>query len=149
MWRRIKLIPFSRTFAPNPTLGAELEREAPGILRWALDGCQAWQREGGLLRHPDSVIAATSAYAAEQDSLTDFLAARCVLTASASARAGELYEDYRKWAEGGLPERERLSSRRFGEKCKTRFQERRTNTGTQYMGVGLRAKQDVIQYGEI
>ena len=91
MWRRVRLIPFTQTFSSNPNtnLVSELAHEAPGILRWAVDGCLAWQREGGL-RHPASVLAATSEYQAEQDPLTDFLAECCVEVPNASVRAGTI-----------------------------------------------------------
>lgn len=45
-WRRIRLIPFMKTFPINPTLGDRLHTKAPGILAWAVRGCLHWQREG-------------------------------------------------------------------------------------------------------
>jgi putative DNA primase/helicase len=141
MWRRVKLVPFTRTFQPNPALAAELAGEASGILRWAVEGCLAWQRDGGL-QHPPSVLAATEAYRAEQDSLTDFLSECCVETPIARVRAGALFDAYRQWAERALSERDRLSLRSFGDRCKTRFDSRRSAEGLSYFGIGLKAPQE-------
>ena len=77
------------------TLAAKLKAEAPGILRWAVEGCLAWQREG--LGMPDEVQAATARYRADMDSLADFLRERCVVEAGASVSAGDLYGAYRTW----------------------------------------------------
>ncbi len=141
MWRRVKLVPFTRTFQPDPALAAELAGEAPGILRWAVQGCLAWQRDGRL-QHPPSVLAATDAYRAEQDPLTDFLAECCVETPNARVRAAALFDGYRQWAERALPERDRLSSKSFGEKCKARFDCKRSAEGVSYFGIGLKAPQE-------
>src|SRR3989304_390085 len=49
IWRRIRLIPFNVSI-PLPEqdkhLEAKLASELPGILKWAVDGCLEWQREG-------------------------------------------------------------------------------------------------------
>lgn len=47
IWRRIRLIPFTVTIPEqeqDPDLVRKLTAELPGILRWAVDGCLAWQR---------------------------------------------------------------------------------------------------------
>ena len=61
MWRRVRLVPFTRTFAVNLNYGDALAAEAVGILTWAIRGCLAWQRGGGL-QAPDVVQAATQEY---------------------------------------------------------------------------------------
>ena len=48
IWRRIKAIPFNRTFSAeeqDKTLGDKLIQELPGILNWAIEGCLAWQAD--------------------------------------------------------------------------------------------------------
>jgi putative DNA primase/helicase len=58
--RRLHLIRFTVTIPPHrrdKSLEAKLQAEAPSILRWMLDGCLEWQRQG--LAPPDIVKAAT------------------------------------------------------------------------------------------
>jgi putative DNA primase/helicase len=110
IWRRIHLVPFE-TIIPEAEqdhqLLEKLEAERPGVLRWAIDGCLAWQRQG--LGAPEEVRRATAAYRGEMDSLGDFLEERCVQASEATITAGELYEAYLAWAknagEPALPKR--------------------------------------------
>jgi putative DNA primase/helicase len=136
MWRRIRLLPFTQTFPINKTLKDELLAEGPGILRWMLDGCLAWQRDG--LTTPATIAAATHEYQVDQDHVQQFLDAQCNVGPSESCRAGELFKAYKAWcdAEDCHP-RERLSHRRFGTKMKTRFDSVEDGRGWRYLGVGL------------
>ena len=77
MWRRIHLVEFGVKFDADVTLREQLLRELPGILNWAVQGCQAWLREG--LEPPREVQEATAAYRNEMDPISEFLQARCVL----------------------------------------------------------------------
>lgn len=74
IWRRIRLIPFTVTI-PEPErdkqLGEKLLAELPGILRWAVEGCSAWQQEG--LESPLAVKGATGEYRAEMDTVAQFI----------------------------------------------------------------------------
>jgi putative DNA primase/helicase len=79
-WRRIRLIPFLQQFvgdSADKDLLCKLKAEASGILRWALEGCLAWQREGLCL--PNVVQAASQAYREENDHIGEFLDERCTL----------------------------------------------------------------------
>jgi len=45
IWRRVKLVPFDVTIPPkerDKRLLVKLRAELPGILNWALEGCQQW-----------------------------------------------------------------------------------------------------------
>jgi putative DNA primase/helicase len=80
IWRRIRLIPFTMTIPDNkkdPNLLDKLKAELPGILRWAVDGCRAWQQHG--LQAPSEVIAAGEAYQREMDMLGQFLDECCIV----------------------------------------------------------------------
>jgi putative DNA primase/helicase len=99
IWRRIRLIPFDVVIPDaeqDRTLGDKLRAEAPGILRWAVEGCLAWQREG--LGLPDEVRTATARYRADMDGLGEFLRERCIVEPGASVAASDLYGAYRAWA---------------------------------------------------
>jgi putative DNA primase/helicase len=100
IWRRIRLIPFNVTIPGperDPTLPAQLRAELPGILRWAVDGCMAWQHKG--LGAPAAVLAATRSYRAEQDVLGAFIAERCLLAPERWVSSASLYAAYRNWCE--------------------------------------------------
>jgi putative DNA primase/helicase len=74
MQRRLLLPPFTVQIPKaerDTDLQRKLEAEWPAILRWAIDGCLAWQRIG--LAPPDSVRAATDAYFEEQDTIGEWL----------------------------------------------------------------------------
>ena len=121
-WRRLRLIPFKQRFTLDPTLGAQLQAEAAGILAWAVRGTLAWQADG--LTTPAIVVAATDAYEADSDPLRDFLDAGCdVSDPTAEVNATVIFKHYRRWAERHeLSEKERLSQAMFGRKLGERFE---------------------------
>jgi putative DNA primase/helicase len=76
IWRRIRVVPWTETFQ-RPTSGtddfdAALSAEAPGILRWLVEGCLAWQQDG--LAEPEAVVRATLAYRQAEDTFARFAA---------------------------------------------------------------------------
>lgn len=98
IWRRIALIPFEVTIPANEQdrhLLDRLRSELPGILRWAVAGCLAWQRDG--LRPPAAVLAATEAYRTENDLVAQFLADRCHEDETCQVRSTHLYCAYTTW----------------------------------------------------
>ena len=78
--RRLHLIPFTVTIGErerDPYLCEKLKAEYPGIFRWAIEGCRAWQRDG--LNPPDIVRSATSDYLAAEDAIGRWIDDRCAL----------------------------------------------------------------------
>ncbi len=140
IWRRIRLIPFEVTIADNekdPELPAKLAAELPGILRWAVDGCVAWQREG--LCAPAAVTEATGAYREEQDLFGIFLADACELRDDACTAAKDLYAAYERWC---LSNGERaISARSFGVRLSERGLRRSKAAGVRvWTGIAPRAQ---------
>ncbi len=140
IWRRVRLVPFIVTIPENEqdrTLADQLvAAEGPGILRWLVQGCLAWQREG--LGLPDDVRAATQEYRLEQDVLAGFLADRCILEPGAHVGGSALYAGYAAWAcTGG---ERALSRSEFREALLHRdgIVEHRTNTLRGWQGIRLR-----------
>jgi putative DNA primase/helicase len=119
MWRRIKLVLFLETFSIDTTLSETLASEAPGILSWAVRGCLEWQGEG--LCEPQVVQAATAEYRNEQDQLSEFIDARCVVIDGVSAKAGVLFAAYKDWTIDNVRAEDRLSQAAFGRRLKTKF----------------------------
>jgi putative DNA primase/helicase len=138
MWRRVRLVPFARTFSVNPTLVDELRAEAPGILAWAVRGCLAWQERG--LDPPAAVVAATHKYQRESDTLALFIATCCHEGDSYQVRAKTFYDAYEAWCQDErIPEADRLSGKTIGPRLKDRY---RAVEGRQvtYHGLSLRDK---------
>lgn len=138
IWRRIRLIPFTVTIPPqerDPDLPEKLRAEWPGILRWAVEGCLAWQREG--LTEPAAVTAATEAYRTEIDVLEGFLADCCDLSDKrAKTSASDLYKAYEYWCKtnGEYCQSQRWLSRRLDER---QLERERTGTTRYWKGLAL------------
>jgi len=76
MRRRFNIIPFTiKPASPDKQLEAKLEAEWPAILRWMIEGCTDWQRNG--LVRPKSVEDATNEYFLEQNILQQWLDEAC------------------------------------------------------------------------
>lgn len=109
IWRRMQLVPWAVSIPAEEVdrkLGDKLRSEASGILNRLLDGLLDWKQNG--LIEPDQVRNATRAYRDDSDDLGRFLAACCDISensATCRAKASEMYEYYRTWAEaaGGSP----------------------------------------------
>ncbi len=141
IWRRIRLVPFSRTFAPDerdPHLLDKLRAEAPHILAWMVQGCIDWQRRG-LADVPAVVAAETAGYQIEQDVIGQWLAEETTADAFNEVPTAEVYASYRHWAiESGLRPASKVSlGRRLGERG---FRSRRTNGQTLWIGLRLKPR---------
>lgn len=137
MWRRVRLVPFDRTFPPNPTFAKQLVANKAGILRWAVEGAVRYFRDGMVT--PKSVLAATAEYQSESDSLAPFFEARCHFAPRHRTNATELYRAYQRWA--GEQGEQVLSQKAFGTRLggDSRLKkdtDSKTNTVV-YLGVAL------------
>jgi len=100
IWRRVRLVPFGRTFSPDerdPHLLDKLRAETPHILAWMVQGCISWQLRG-LADTPATIRRATDAYQSDQD-LTGTWLAECTLhDAQSETSSGDLYANYKSWS---------------------------------------------------
>jgi putative DNA primase/helicase len=111
IWRRIKLIPFTTTIAPenqDKHLDEKLLKEGPGILNWLIEGMQTWTEKG--LIAPKAISKATEEYRGEMDILGNFLKECCVQNPDATIRVREMFKAYQEWCEEN---NERSCSERF------------------------------------
>lgn len=140
IWRRIDLIPFEVTIAPEQrdlSLGEKLRAELPGILNWALAGCRTWLERG--LAPPPAVTDAVAEYKEDMDILGKWISECCDVGPDLVLPASRAFLDYRFWADDmGLKP---WSQVLFGRKLKERFESVRKPTGVVYQGVGIRATQ--------
>lgn len=98
--RRFNLVPFTRKPArPDRELEEKLRAEWPGILRWMIEGCLDWQRNG--LVRPESVTAATEEYFAGQDTFGAWLDDECDAEPGntwKSERSADLFAAWQRYA---------------------------------------------------
>jgi phage/plasmid-associated DNA primase len=98
--RRVKLVPFTVTIPEaerDQELSTKLKAEWPGILRWMIDGCLMWQRDG--LNPPAVVTKATDSYLTGQDDLQQFIDDACVTGPNDSDSIEHLWDGWTDWAE--------------------------------------------------
>lgn len=109
IWRRVRLIPFTRRFwkegeppgdpalRADPELGRKLRAEYPAILTWLVIGANEWHKSG--LGTCKAVEIATSEYRDAEDIVKEFIDECCVREVSASVGATVLYKAYVAWAD--------------------------------------------------
>ncbi len=127
-WARVKMIPFTRTFAgkENLTLKDRLREEGPGILAWMVRGCVQWQERG--LQVPDEVVEATSDYRTESDKVARFCSERLRdAEGKFSVTISDAFKSYVAWCDtAGVPPWERVKIKRFSAKVKSIYKDRVT-----------------------
>lgn len=120
LWRRLRLVPFTRTFNGDERdagLPEKLATDLPGILKWAVEGWTNY-RAHGLADSPKAVQAATDEYRAASDVIGEFIEQRCIVAPEWSAKARELYHAYTAWCDdtGERPKTQTEFGTRLGER---------------------------------
>jgi putative DNA primase/helicase len=116
LWRRVKLIEWSRYFAPNERdhrLPDVLLGEAQGILAWAVRGSVTWFARG--LDDPSPIQHATTEYRSTSDPLSGFLPGVFIADVHAKRVLGkDVFDAYLHWAEAeNLKPSEIVTRRKF------------------------------------
>lgn len=102
-WRRCRLIPFLHEVPKEDEIddlqGILARDHGPAILSWIIAGAVAFARDG--LVEPESVTAATAAYASEQDTVQRFVDEMCTLSDSnmVKTEVGVMASVYIRWCE--------------------------------------------------
>lgn len=136
IWRRIHMIPFTVQIPIDKVdrqLKSKLEREYPAILRWAVEGCLLWQREG--LKQPRAVLDMTREYRREMDVISGFLDDRCEVGEGFSAKSSELYAAYSAWCEANTEFK--MSNTKFSVEMEKRFKKEISRNGRFFIGLKL------------
>lgn len=110
--RRFNVLPFmARYQIRDPDLEEKLIAEAPAILRWLIEGCLAWQREG--LMPPAVVRLATDAYFRDEDVFRRWKEECCLEEAHKQVPFAELRQSWEAWtrANGEAPNSPKWFSR--------------------------------------
>jgi putative DNA primase/helicase len=140
LWRRVKLIPFQRWFAPHERdydLDRKLMAEAEGIAAWAVRGAVEWYRGG--LRDPKLIGDETREYRETSDQLAGFFPGVLELTNDDTPMSGaEAYNAYQAWCEEeGLTSKDVWSRKAFYEAMSERGVSKRKGRLTGYQGIIL------------
>ena len=102
MRRRFNLIPFTnKPTVKDSKLKEKLEAEYPAILRWMIDGCLDWQKNG-LLR-PASVLEATKEYFDSQDVFGQWVKECCEIHPGDKEiweKSADLYDSWVRYCAG-------------------------------------------------
>jgi putative DNA primase/helicase len=137
IWRRIRLIPFAVTIPEaerDKRLPIALREELPGILRWAVKGCLAWQEEA--LGSPSAVAVAIAQYRDDMDHVGAFIEARCVVAPEAKTAGSRLYNAYQTWCTH--VGEDAISNAAFAHRLQERgFRKQRTSGVRLWKGLGL------------
>lgn len=136
IWRRVMLIPFTVNIPPDKVdknLKYKLEQELPGIMKWAVDGCLLWQREG--LKAPLAIQQATAEYRSEMDTIGAFINDCCTVGNGYSEKAKQLFKAYLEWAKEN--NEYEMTSTMFGREIAKRFKKQHKRNGWFYFGIVL------------
>jgi putative DNA primase/helicase len=142
IWRRLRLVPFTVAIPPaqqDPQLLTRLRDELPGILKWAVDGCLKWQREG--LSPPAAITEAVAEYRSESDILGKFIADRCEAIPLGDVKTSVFFSKYSEYCQAAgerwMPAKDlpaEMQRRGFGWK--------RTKTGGVFTGLRFQEELD-------
>lgn len=101
--RRFHVVPFVQDFPKrgtvDPGLKEKLRLEAPGILRWMINGCLDWQSDG--LKQPEVVRECSQTYFAEHDDMQEWFNLNWEISADSSKRTAYLpiFASWQAWQE--------------------------------------------------
>ncbi len=139
LWRRVRMIPFTRWFAPHERdhgLDARLLGESAGIAAWAVRGAVEWYRDG--LKDPEHVTSASKEYRETSDALAGFFPGVLAPADDDQVMNGtEAFNRYLDWCEvENLPARERWTRRAFYDAMEERgVTRKKTAKGIALVGV--------------
>ena len=137
IWRRIVLIPFSRTFTKeeqDPHLEEKLLQERDGILGWILEGAKKYQ-ENGIVMSP-RMQAEVNSYRKDSDVLGEFLEDKTQRVTVGKVEQKSLYFAYKHWCENnGIRAQSKKS---FSQRLKERgFPDSKSGSTRYYLGLEL------------
>jgi putative DNA primase/helicase len=141
IWRRLHLFPFEVCITEemkDRQLPAKLRQELPGILSWAVRGCQEWREQG--LRVPPAVKEATGEYRADSDEYGDFFEVVCEAGPDFRVSRKALKQKFDLWHRANCTGKE-VSDRQFTRVMQQRgFRPKRSGSNGAAVFHGLRLR---------
>ncbi len=104
-WRRLRLVPFLHEVSEDKVIddlqNILIGEHGPAVLAWIVAGAAAYMDSG--LRDPESVTAATSEYAKDQDTVARFVEDCCHLGGGdlVRVRTTDVRQAYERWCTAG------------------------------------------------
>ena len=145
IWRRICVLPFLHRIPKNlkdGELPEKLTHELAGILRWCVEGCLEWLKDG--LQPPHCVIKASEEYRAEQDTVSGFIECDCEDGEDHTVKLSVLHVGLKRYCQSNgideVPNEKKLT-----KELKRRGYVSRSSNGTWYNGIAL--KEPVLPKG--
>lgn len=137
-WRRVRVIPFNRTFGDKEKildLKEKLDLELSGIFNWAMAGLRRLHSRGKFVE-PNQVQVATAKYREESNPIKLFVDDTCVVRADLQVQSKVIYNAYSEWCQDNGFRRQSIKNFK-GEMERLEFYAKRLNTGTHYTGLDL------------
>lgn len=134
IWRRIRVIPFNADIPADKidkTLRYKLRKDLPSILKWAVDGCLLWQREG--LISPQCVEVATQSYRQQMNTIERFINDCIEEFENYTLPANEVYQVYCAWCK--INGEHQQNNTNFGKELSQRFNKKRMTRGMLYVDI--------------
>jgi putative DNA primase/helicase len=138
--RRFNIVPFEhKPKVPDKTLKTKLRAEYPAILRWMVEGCLDWQKNG--LVRPEIVTATTAQYFEEQDLIGRWIDEKCECAPGVKDSASNLFASWKEFAlaNGEGPETMTVFSSLLHQRG---FQKKKSGA-IQYIGIKVKTQQTV------
>ena len=138
-WRRMRIIPFNRTFENDERildLKERIDTEMSGIFNWAMAGLRRL-RERGQFVEPNQVKMATLQYREEANPIKLFCDETCDTGSGREVQASVIYNQYKEWCLDNTFRPQ--SSKNFKNEMKRlKFYTHRKNTGLFYLGLNIK-----------
>ena len=149
MRARLHIVPFEHTIPEerrDRLLPQKMQQEWPAILRWAIDGCLAWQRSG--LRPPKGIRQATDGYFSAQDDFANWLTDCCRIGKAYHTDAMTLFRSWTAWRDAHGERSE--TAKAFAQRLQSNgFKPKRVSSGhSGYLGVCLKHSADPAEGSE-
>lgn len=146
MQRRVRVIPFTEDFSgerADLNLEAKLHEEADGIFRLLVEAAVTWYEQG--LEEPLSILEASRQYIEDNDPISEFCWARCVVDITnpdLQESSGVLYNAYCDWCRDSGTEK--MSQTAFSIAMKQRFRSQRTRHGVVFRGLRTKSAVELV-----
>lgn len=145
IWRRLLLIPFTRSFENDPTVKKDPKREAkllaelPGVLNWIVKGYLTYKKVG--LNTVGTVLKARDEYREDMDLLAEWLNECCEFGPHHQESSVNLWSSWEQFAKNRGLLLYVKNSVQLGRRLENRFPSTRGAGGTR-MRKGLRIRDD-------